>query len=733
MESHNSIARTYTAPTCTLIVSGDGQQQSNQQSENNAGDFTLHLDQPDRGELDRITLVGKNQQLERLQQIVSKYISELVAKFPLPTANNNIQSAPAQPPQISPEQTLIDHDLYLHRDIESPRSGLMNNLPGLRNSLPQSTPLSNPTPQPSRAAKSSISNLFLSRWHKYQNHQKPNSENTADVNLPGGAAAKSASEQVPAAPYLTGSERSLDHQLHLGTLATTTSGEVLTLSAIQLFDLSTVLDEYVTETVAPINQAQPNMLDRASILGAGRNKSLDNAAAALPRLPNLPQLPAGAEPAEIYYRNRRSRSSFMSGIPWAIAAAIAVGAPLLLLDPNPNPLKDVATKLKMPGLAGAKKSAPAQLPGDLATKPGNPNGVTNPGLPTPWQTQPVQPPANNQPLGTGVKAPQNPSKIGTAPLPDSIIGKSGQDLPVTDGSNGGTVKQGVGSSILPSSGSKIGVAPNPLKTDGLPADMNSSRNPTGLAPNNPRKTISKPVPSKNLPSNATQIGQLPIESITPGKISVSKRPMLIPSESTPAIGNSIQQKPFPPADLGESSQKTPVNQKIKPAVASKPNPKTVKPTGMRVAPQPTFEPFTPVPRNPNLINPEQPSNSTDGAEPQNPPIIPNQPLQSNAGGDAGANSADNPSLQEAKRYFQSKWKANSTQPNSLQYVLQVNGKSGVVKSVAPQGEAATTYLQQTKLIKPGQKLISPTTAGSSDQKIRVLLEPDGNVDTFVEP
>jgi hypothetical protein len=63
--------------------------------------------------------------------------------------------------------------------------------------------------------------------------------------------------------------------------------------------------------------------------------------------------------------------------------------------------------------------------------------------------------------------------------------------------------------------------------------------------------------------------------------------------------------------------------------------------------------------------------------------------------------------------------------------LQVNGKNGVVRAIAPQGEAATTYLQQTKFIKPGQKLLSPAAGG--EQKIRVLLQPDGSVDTFIEP
>ena len=151
-----------------------------------------------------------------------------------------------------------------------------------------------------------------------------------------------------------------------------------------------------------------------------------------------------------------------------------------------------------------------------------------------------------------------------------------------------------------------------------------------------------------------------------------------------------------------------------------------------MVPQPTFEPFTPVPTNPNIVNPE-PQSGGDLMESQNLPVIPNRTIQSNASGTSGTDPNDTPSLQETKRYFQDKWKADPNQSNPLQYVLQVSGKTGIVRSVSPQGEAATTYLQQSKLIKPGQKLVSPAAAGTSDQKIRVLLQPDGNVDTFLEP
>ncbi|MCY7390711.1 MAG: hypothetical protein LH647_04175, partial [Leptolyngbyaceae cyanobacterium CAN_BIN12] len=168
--------------------------------------------------------------------------------------------------------------------------------------------------------------------------------------------------------------------------------------------------------------------------------------------------------------------------------------------------------------------------------------------------------------------------------------------------------------------------------------------------------------------------------------------------------------------------------KVKPSPSTKPQQTVLQPTPASVTPPPV-EPFTPVPTNPNLIDPNQNNPASTDAP---APVVPNQPLQSNAGG-FGNDSMETPSLQETKRYFQGKWKATDTQTNALQYVLQVSGKSGTVRSVTPQGAAATTYLQQTKFITAGQKLISPAAAGSSDQKIRVILQPDGNVDTFIEP
>ncbi len=697
MESNHLTTRTYTAPTCTLIVSSKVAQRARDSEQlANPVDFILELERSELGDLDRVTLQGQPPQLDALHQSVNNYVAELVAKFPIPTTLNRtdatIDSIPLPP-----------SDRLDPRDDRSSRSGIIKNLPGLRGSLPSSPAANADTPK-FDAAKPSISNL-LGRWRK-PTHPDPRataSEPNAVVEPV--VNSEDRSDLSSTTPYLTGaSERSLDHHLYLGDLATPTSTDKLTLSAIQLFDLAAVLDEYAAEHVSA---DRPNVLSRSTLHErTARPQPTGNIDPARSHLPNLPRIPTAqtTEVGQAYYRTPRRSASFMSGVPWAVAAALAVGVPLLLLDPNSNPLKDAASKVKIPNLTGTKKTTVATAPGTTPTK----SALDRPtGVPTPWQQQPVQPPANTNPIdSTKISTAQDPSKLGTAPLPDAIVG-SGQ-LPKIPGT--------------PNSA----VAPNPLTATQLP----------GAA-----TTTTKPPQVVKTPAGTGQttpkIGQLPIDAGTGSKISVSDRPILVPPSGQPSVSNPPSTPiPFNRSGLDESGRIDPMNrpnpkktvQKVQPT----PTPATKPNTALKQTPAvtpPAFEPFTPIPTNPNLIDPNQ--SSPQPTDPQPPAIVPNQPLQSNVG--FGNDPVETPSLQETKRYFQGKWKASTTQANALQYVLQVSGKSGTVRSVTPQGAAATTYLQQTKFIKAGQKLISPAAAGTSDQKIRVLLQPDGNVDTFIEP
>jgi hypothetical protein len=719
MESDRSTTRTYTANTCELIVSGRELNLARDQQPEAIDpiDFHLHLDRSERGE-ERLTLQGQPQQLNHLQQVVSSYIANLVAKFPIPV---EIDRVPPAAEDLEPSDTQPEVDVD-RRAEPSSRSGILKNLPGLRSSLPANEPSSDRDDRFDE--RSGVSKMFGLQPQPADRHPTP--------NLGVGATAASAVPPVGtdrSTPYLTGSsDRSLDHYLHLGDLATATAGDVVSLSALQLFDLAIVLDEYANANLSPAERQRSATLSRT--LFQSDPASTPDPAAAPSRLPNLPR--AGTEPAAspVYYRNRRSRSSFMSAIPWAIAAAIAVGVPLAMLDPNPNPLKDAANKLKLPDLAATQKpsSAPSTAPGatktDLSKVP-NPNAA----LPTPWQQQPVQPPASTKPI-----APSRPTttqadgKFGSAPLPEVLGGQPGQALSPATGTPDRNIKS----------------ATNPISSNPIPPNLNPSGVPTTTTPQSSTKPGVKTTPvtpatkSGSTPKQTPiQIGQLPIDTPSPGKISISKQPAPLPPTDPSNSVPTAPVKPVPfnqpgvdefgridPFDRPTTPKKT--DRPSKPAVATTPKPKSAKPKPSALNPSPN-DPFTPIPKNPNLISPEDRS-GTEGSEPQVQPIVPDKPLQSNSGTEPSEN---NPTLQETKRYFQAKWKATPTQPNALQYVLQVS-KNGTVRSISPQGDAATTYLQQTKLIKAGQKL-GAAAAGSSDQKIRVLLQPDGGVDTFTEP
>lgn len=715
MESNHLTTRTYTAPTCTLIVSSkEVQSARNQAQQPSPVDFILELERSDLGEIDRVTLQGRPSQLDRLQQTVNKYIAAIVAKFPHPIAqiDDRALAEPnsSEPPAEMPPQPLRDPRID---DESSPRAGILKNLPGLRGSLPPLPPPTTADAQPGFEEKPSISRL-LSRWQKPQRRESQSEStplNWAAGSTPSGAPA-------PTQPYLTGvGERSLEHQLHLGNLATPASGSVLTLSAIQLFDLAAVLDEYTAEH-ATMND-RPNVLSRNSIYSRGERAS-EAIAPAIPGVPNLPGMPAQHLERPAYYpvRAPRKSSSFMSGIPWAIAAAVAVGLPLLLLDPNANPVKDLASQLKIPSLTGTKKVTTTTTTAKTSKDPATKTDITAPivgATPTPWQAQPVEPPKTTVTTDpTKVAATPDTSKIGIAAIPDAILSPGGTVSPTIDGSGTGTTAT---------------IATKP---------------PATAKPTPTNKTATKPVvatttkPAATTQPATTSIGQLPIDADTSGKVSISKQPISVPPAfSSPVATKPTTPIPFDRAGIDASGKIDPVARSLAPqktATTTTPAPAAAKPKPQAAKPNPagspnSSEPFTPVPRNPNLIDLNQ--NSPETQTPQQPAATPTQPLQSNAGG-FGGDPAENSSLEESKRYFQGKWKASTTQPNALQYVLQVNGKSGVVRAVAPQGAAATTYLQQTKFIKPGQKLLSPADGGG-EQKIRVLLQPDGSVDTFIEP
>jgi hypothetical protein len=805
MESTNLTTRTYTAPTCNLIVTTKAAPLPNltQLKKPHPVDFTLQLGHPEQGESERIVLKGNPSQLDKLQQSVSQYVSELVAKFPLPNPDSSNQIAKSTDEPVS--------------DRQQAKSGLVQNLPGLRTGSPRSasreaTPM-NPEPQTDTPTPSSpLSTKNISRLLGLRNSAD---SDRADQNV--------APKAVQATPYLTGGDRSLDHKLHLGDLATTSSGAVLTLSAIQLFDLATTLDEYAAEVVTPksaglpptatqvttpVNPAPPTTTTSLKGIGASNPDSpqapepVAPASTPLSRLPNLPKTPAAPRlNNQVYdYANSGSRPAFLSVIPWAAAAALAVGVPFILFGAKSNSLKELTSSVKLPAnvklpnfkapdFEAAKKSVMSQFPAQEPATSSPETSMTETTTtknPKPWEQQPVIPPQTQASAKIpGAQMPTSPDKIGIAPLPPTVMDAAAQSAPdqaprVTTGvkpaaisAKGVKTKPATIAGIPATTEGLTGIAPNPLNSPSLPPleTVAPSRivQPT-------RSQISNPATS--LPVSPAKIAAIQkttkptVTTINPGKV-VAAKPIAIPSKkvvaakpmsvpgkvaiatpiamppdlsvginNTASFGTSV---PFSP-EIGVAHRVNPTSKptglkkiaksKVKPsAVVAKAKAKTHKQTIPVLTPQqPNIEQFTQSSTpNPNIISPT-PITSSEGANVQNPPAFSETRPQQNASRNPNVvDPFDNPSLKETKRFFQGKWQADPNQANSLQYVVRIGGKSGVVKSVNPQGEPATDYLKRTGMIKPGDKLVSPAAAGNNDQKIRVVLQPDGTVDAFGEP
>ncbi len=709
MESPNSPTSTYTTPTCTLNVSTKAKQLSHLHLQHpaNGGNFVLEIDRDERGELERTTLQGDLQALDRLQLVVSNYIADLIAKFPLPTATSLL----AQPPNEAPK---IDRASAPEPPVP-PVSDLMKNLPGLRNGQAQPNLGNSPADPMAQSGHGKISKLigFMNQRDRQNQQQSGLGAATPPPSIPSGTdstgvtSGAASDARTPKTPYITGGDRSLDHQLHLGELATSESGEVRVLSAIQLFDLATVLDEYAATRV-PTAHSGTKVHAQSLAAGGVKRAEVESTASSLARLPNLPRLATAPEAEQVYYRRRRSRSGVMSVIPWAAGAAVLVGAPLLLFGSSTNnPLKDLAGKVKMPNFLTAdraeeQKTVASQPTGTQSDRSiGTTSTTPSVAIPKPWQTQSVRPPTTPQPAASATPTAQpTKSNIGLGTTPAQTTSTSNALNPLISG---------------------IDSTPSPASTTIAPS-------PKTTAVASP-KTTAKTTKSTDI-SLSTQA--IPILQDPIGDISSTQPPkqVAIPPQATPA-GGGID----PPKDITTNTPKK-VSKSAKPkTVATKPKQQASPSKIPLLTPATSIEPKSYKP-NPNLITqptaekPVPPSNTTVSESPA-PQVVPDRSNQAN-NGQVGNEPIENTSLQEAKRYFQGKWKAAPTQTNVLQYVLDVNNKNGVVKSVNPQGEEADNYLKQSKFIKPGQKLVSPVT-GSGDQKIRVLLHPDGNVDTFVEP
>lgn len=89
-----------------------------------------------------------------------------------------------------------------------------------------------------------------------------------------------------------------------------------------------------------------------------------------------------------------------------------------------------------------------------------------------------------------------------------------------------------------------------------------------------------------------------------------------------------------------------------------------------------------------------------------------------------------PQVAEARRYFQQRWTPPEGLTQTLEYRLLVDAQ-GQVEGIIPLGQAAGDYVDRTGIPLVGERLVSPLKS-RPNAKIRLVLSPDGTVQTFLE-
>ncbi len=249
---------------------------------------------------------------------------------------------------------------------------------------------------------------------------------------------------------------------------------------------------------------------------------------------------------------------------------------------------------------------------------------------------------------------------------------------------------------------------SPLQTPVLPPGLSSAPK---LAP--PSPVITPPPATGNLPS-AAQRQTLPILP-APQRIAISPNrpaPQILAgagaSRSTPTSSASSSSASRP-------SSGSPTAQKTTPSTPTTP---PLLPDLPTLSPTPTAGQAAGT-ANPSAITPS-PSGATG-----------NQPESATSRNGSNNTLFDNiPQIAEARSYFQQRWQPPANLSQTLEYSLSLN-PDGSIQRIIPLGQAAGQYIDRTDMPLPGEPFVS-AVAGGGNPTIRVVLSPDGKVNTFLE-
>ncbi len=369
MPLSNSVLRRYTPPTCTLEVVAKSSPLSRWVGQSLMKDlrFELRFDDPRQPEEERVTIRGNAGELEILCEAVNSYVQDFL----------NLSST------------------QLPRSLGTPATA--------PNSTPDEYPNGDSTTNP--VSFVNFSTLGTAQaFEEGQGRLDASSLGTPDHNV-----RSFKPRSVPRDIYLQ-PKGLLAHELFLGQLATEESGPVLPLSATQLFDLATALDEYAAEVVVlpklnksfSLKQVPPAWTSAAAVLLA---VGVTAAGVKFFNQPNQQQIAT----SKVSQQPSPGQRPLASQVP---------PAPI-----SPLPISPLPTPAVPPALASSPKLAPPSavpLPPPIGSLP--PSQMGNSASGTQRSSLSVDPSA-----GTSANSSNRSGSLsvsgGTAPLPPLVSGR----------------------------------------------------------------------------------------------------------------------------------------------------------------------------------------------------------------------------------------------------------------------------------------------------------------------
>lgn len=263
-----------------------------------------------------------------------------------------------------------------------------------------------------------------------------------------------------------------------------------------------------------------------------------------------------------------------------------------------------------------------------------------------------------------------------------------------------------------------------------PLPMSSSPSTLSLPPISSRRpTIS--IPPDPLSSTKTTISSKPGSSaLSPGGIA------LLPSQtrgvSQSSSRSSIESSRSSTDSSRSSTAKTPTEQKTASTMATplplpmlpslKPIPAPTPEVAANIAPLPDTGSATPLPA------PSQSPSARVAAKPSTNTQSPSARVAAKP--DTNTLFDNIPQVAEVRDYLQQRWKPPASLSQNPEYYVFLN-TDGTIQRIQPLNTAAVENLERSNLPMPGDPFVSPVK-GEGNPKIRVVLNQDGKVQTFLE-